>query len=977
MVVPFKNGHDPRAQSIHGGHIAFNRVRRLIGEVMERKLTHERLHQTGGPRTGDLAANAPFTGRPGWFERGGTEDDVDPRRSIWDECGYPSTRFMTPQRYQSLFDRDAIAKRVVEFMAKEAWQVPPEVFERQQGKVTTASERGLRDVNNQLRAGGLQDYFDEEEGGPLWEVAMRANVLRGVGRFGLIVFGLNDTEGWDKPVPGIVEEGSNPGQAVLDGKGRPVINEEDGQPRMKADQPNRRYELIRNAAMTSGRKLLYVNAFSESLVYVTKWETNEWSPRFGQPVEYNVRLNDPKNIISGLGLPSQNKNVHWTRCLHTCDVVHQAGSSPVFAAPLCQNPLNHILALQKVYGGSAEGYWKTVLPLLFFETHPQLGGDVDVDDEALKDMIEDMMNGLQRAGVLTGMGAKTAGGSSADPNPVKQAHLEAICIGNGWPMRLFMGSQTGGLGSTGPAENDSMEHDGRVQHYQRYSVTPSIVRPMVNRLVVFGCVPAPARSLDADKQTGGFKCHWPDVTKMSASQKAAVTAQRTAAMAQASQGVIDQVLSLFDYLVDEMDYTEEEAMVRIQNLQSDQADANGPEDGPQDLIGQQSEEWEPPQDEEMDDPFQPDLGGEAQLQGVGNEWTPEARAKYAVEREKKGGEHALEETGHDAHTAHVGMELIHGDLGHAARAYSNKVSSHALAAIAKSPGRLGKIAGKLADAHTALNKHADAALSKLKERYGAATTSAIIGASMVAVPGGSVASAFPGGKLVASLPGLALAEAGHRMGLVGPDSKLEAGMTKVAGFVHGVRSAIGRGVEAVRSGAEGVVRGALGNNGLAINAPGDSCTSPAEIERLSSELRADLAGMLEGVDLSGVGELMPSEDDDRSQQTVDEVHEVAEDELLDDPTDNARMCWGKPCPDGSDAPGPHEAVTEHVTRIREAAGERNKNQHTPEFKAKMSEEVAAARGKLDAMEPHAKTKAAKKDLQDARDRLGAFARVYV
>src|SRR5438552_13602382 len=61
----------------------------------------------------------------------------DPRRNLDDECGYPQSEgglgtggyILSPEFYRVLYDREAIANRVVELMPQECWQQPPTVYE--------------------------------------------------------------------------------------------------------------------------------------------------------------------------------------------------------------------------------------------------------------------------------------------------------------------------------------------------------------------------------------------------------------------------------------------------------------------------------------------------------------------------------------------------------------------------------------------------------------------------------------------------------------------------------------------------------------------------------------------------------------------------------------------------------------------------------------------------------------------------------
>lgn len=575
--------------SVYGDLIMVNRVREAVGEVMERRA-----------QRAALTANAPSS-LSGRMLDGGLADDLDPRRSIFDECGYPSTAAMSPVKWQHLHDRDIVAATVNEVMVRHAWQRPPEIYESEKGKVVTPFERAWKELAGQLRNDGVPDVFADDEGSPVLECLERANALSGIGRFGLIVYGLDDGEGWNKPVPGMLEQGSKPGEIVMDKDGNPVLNAK-GQPTVRVDKGNEQRYVLNFASpdnpdlvpATEGRKLRYMNAFPEHMVNVTRWETNKRSPRFGRPVEYQVFFQDPAGSAWSAGVPLSSERVHWSRVQHVVDSTHAYGSSTVLTAPRCLTPLNNILALQKLYHGGPEGFWKHCFPYLFLETHPQLGGDVDVDDEALKDMIEEMMNGLQKAGVMSGMSAKTVGGSIADPTAQVNLHLAAVAMKIRVPMRILTGAITGGLGSTGPADAEYREFNKQVAHYETGYLTPMLLRPCVNFLCWTGILPQPSKPRSA-------KCAWPDLTKMDAAQLADVAAKRASAMTQYWQGSLAQGMTWHDFLVKELGYDEAEALAIVDNAMGQDQQTHGTGSTELPVTVPEPDDDDGPDDGEVDD----------------------------------------------------------------------------------------------------------------------------------------------------------------------------------------------------------------------------------------------------------------------------------------------------------------------------------------------------------------------------------------
>jgi hypothetical protein len=164
---------------------------------------------------------------------------LDPRRDINDECGYPATSNMTAERYRDLYDREAIAARVVDVLPEESWMIQPEVFETEDNEQETPFEKAWKELDNSLRG---QSFYQDEKGSPVWEHLKRADKLSGVGAFGVILLGIDDGKDLREPIDGINERGE-----------------------FSESPPE--------------RKLLYIRSFDESLVQITQYERDPTNPR--------------------------------------------------------------------------------------------------------------------------------------------------------------------------------------------------------------------------------------------------------------------------------------------------------------------------------------------------------------------------------------------------------------------------------------------------------------------------------------------------------------------------------------------------------------------------------------------------------------------------------------------------------------------------------------------------------------------------
>lgn len=354
---------------------------------------------------------------------------IDPRRSIEKECGYPEDE-VGVHFYQDLYNRDAVAVRVVQVLPRECWQVQPQVYESEDNRTVTAFEKALRALSRGLYT--EDSYYQDDDESLVWEYLRRGDELSGIGSYGGILLGFND----------IGESGD-------------LASE------------------VRLGTATDKRELMFMRCFPEGMIRVDTTNTSPGSRRFGQPETYKVTLADTET------------SVHWSRILHLAD---NLDTSEWQGAPRMRPVLNRLLDLNKLYAGSAEMYWRGAFPGVSLETHPNLSPeDISLDEAKLKDMMENYGNGLQRYLALMGMTAKSLAPQVVDPTPQIRVQIEAICIRLGVPKRIFMGSERGELASI----QDDKTWNDRLKERQRNYVTPRIIRPFIDRLINLGVLPKP------------------------------------------------------------------------------------------------------------------------------------------------------------------------------------------------------------------------------------------------------------------------------------------------------------------------------------------------------------------------------------------------------------------------------------------------------------------------------------------------------
>lgn len=460
----------------------------------------------------------------------------DPRRNLNHEFGYPEGSDISIDMLKDMYDREPIARRVVQLMPKEVWKVSPMIYELENSMDATAFENAWDTLGRSLSG---ESWYQDERGSIIWEYLQRVDTLSRIGRFGILLLGLDDKKSLSEPV------------SEIDASGKMTSYRRD-----------------------NGRKLLYLRAFDESLVDIAQYESSKSNRRYGQPLIYNVTLNDPDDAHTGLGLPMGTYQVHWTRVIH---VASNLGSSEIFGDPVQRPVFNRLLDLNKLYGGSAEMYYLGARPGYSLESHPSLGGDVQVDDANLRDMLEQFTNGLTRWIRTSGFHVNSMEPQISDPANHIRAQLEAICIVLGCPLRKFMGSEIGQLAS---GQDDTSWND-RCAGYQNSHTTPRLIVPFVDRLISLGVLPIPNAVKTSPSRNkvfkglsrrfnnvsrAGYSVFWPDLNVTSEQDRAKVLEARMRALVAYITGHGNLVIPEMDFLTREMGYTEEEAEAILSNV---------------------------------------------------------------------------------------------------------------------------------------------------------------------------------------------------------------------------------------------------------------------------------------------------------------------------------------------------------------------------------------------------------------------------
>ena len=416
------------------------------------------------------------------------------KRDLNKDCFYPE--FISVEEYHRMYERNGVAKRVVEVIPDNSWKVAPSVYEDEDSESVTEFEESWDSLSSQLSS--EPSYYKSEEGSAIWEVLKRADTQAGIGQYSVILCGFDDEKSLDQPV-----------------------------------------------AVKKGMRLNYLKVFPQVSALITSLEADPKNIRLGQPKTYQLSLNNPRDLegIAASGPMNTLSAVHWSRVVH---ISKNNQGNDWYGQPEMKSVFNWLLDINKIGGAGAEGYWKSCFNILSLETHPQLGGDVDTDKIELKAMVDRVFNGLDRALLTKGMSAKTLAPSVIDPSPFLNMFIQMICIAKGIPDSIFKGVQTG----VKAGDKDESGWDDLMEHRFNFVIIPRIITPLINRLINVGVLPVPAN---------GYKIKVNGLHAQSDAEKADIAAKKTAAIAQYTQSGSNVNMAPMDFYTRVMGYTEEEA----------------------------------------------------------------------------------------------------------------------------------------------------------------------------------------------------------------------------------------------------------------------------------------------------------------------------------------------------------------------------------------------------------------------------------
>ena len=373
-------------------------------------------------------------------------------RDYYGVLGYDEQ--ISTEQYRDLYKRGGIAGACVDAIPKAVWRGDGELIEDQDVEVVTAFEQAWFDLNDRLK---------------IWSTLQRAHILALLSSFSALLLGAPGDFTQELP------RARGPQDLIyLQPFGGGVSNESRGT----------------QSQTTTG-----------SDVSVALWDESGSSPRFGQPLAYNLRRT---NIVS----PELSRPVHWTRVLH----IPAEGflDDAVFGPPALEGVWNYFQDLLKVIGGGSETSWLAGNPGLHMNldkdmtwpgqsaTEQAAAGQAIID--AMKAKADEYRHQLTRWLMTRGVEVTPLAGKAVDFSANADTLITLIAGTRGIPKRILVGSERGELASGQDRQNlADVVKDCRSSYAH-----PIILRPFIDRLIAYGYMPKPKQWMPAWPETGGM-----------------------------------------------------------------------------------------------------------------------------------------------------------------------------------------------------------------------------------------------------------------------------------------------------------------------------------------------------------------------------------------------------------------------------------------------------------------------------------------
>jgi hypothetical protein len=338
-------------------------------------------------------------------------------RDYYTELGYP----VDPQfeQYYGMYEREGIASRVIEAPATDSWKDAPEILD------------GNEELGYETDTGFVKEATALATRLKLWHYFKRADILTGIGRYGILLVGVSGEKQLNEPL-----EASD---------------------------------------VSDASSIIYLKPYHEGTAKVKTIEKDTTDPRFGLVKTYAVTLDDEMGT---------DQEIHHSRVIH---ILENPTESEIYGKPRLQRVLNYLMDVTKTVGGSAEILWQIMDRGMQADIDPEY--DITPEEEdALEDEFEAYYHKLQRYIRTRGVTVNPLGaGNPSDPTGIFKILIGLVSASTDIPQRKLLGSERGELAST----QDDVNWASYITSRQNNFTEPVILRPFFDMMITLGALPVP------------------------------------------------------------------------------------------------------------------------------------------------------------------------------------------------------------------------------------------------------------------------------------------------------------------------------------------------------------------------------------------------------------------------------------------------------------------------------------------------------
>lgn len=357
------------------------------------------------------------------------------RTKLWEEFGYP--REVTFDHFYKAYDRNAVAFGAVHKLLEGCWMDMPFIVDGDESKASKELTDWERRVNKLMRKH--------------WAKVKDADRRNLVGHYSAIVLQLRDSRQFHEPVD------------------------------------------IRALASQKDGGLVRMIPVWESQIQPLDFENDQSSENYGFPTKYSFTERPLDGQVHG---PARAVTIHPDRVIILCE--GSEDESILSGTPLLKAGYNKLLDLEKISGGSAEGFLKNASRQLAInmtsETNLQsiaaqatAAGYKDLGD-ALNQKMQKLNRGVDDALVTQAAEASVLSVAAADPAPSWQVAANEFAASIMCPFTILYGQQTGRL-----ASDEDKEDWGKRLNGRRQGFLAKIIEQLVMRLASFGIIDQPTK----------------------------------------------------------------------------------------------------------------------------------------------------------------------------------------------------------------------------------------------------------------------------------------------------------------------------------------------------------------------------------------------------------------------------------------------------------------------------------------------------